>query len=142
MTVNHTEAFRGGSGHPIVFWPGWIDNTARRSPQTDVQPLPVQPVHFQAWPANQVQLSNGWQQTNYGKRMSYDDYLRLLSSSNSGPGAPKPLPGQGQQPQGGAIPSRVQLQNAIALNTPADNGNLGTGILGPGVNLSGRRYYG
>lgn len=137
-----SDAFVAGKGHPIVFWPGWINNSARYSVNPDIYPLPVQPVHHQTWPATQVQLSNGWQQTNYGKRMSYDDYLRLLYSSTSSPRAPVPMPGQKLQPQGNALPSRLQLQNAIGASTPQDNGQLGTGILGPGVNLNGRRYYG
>lgn len=141
MTEAHAESFASGSGHPIVFWPGYGINPARVN-GADLSPLPVQPVHFQRWTAMQYQLSNGWQQTNYGRKASYDDYLRLLQSSATGPYAPKPLPGQGLQPQGGAVPSRIQLQNQVAANLPTDNGNLGTGLLGPGVNLNGRRYYG
>lgn len=143
MSIN--GEYNGGNvGHPIVYWPGWEMNPARYSDQTDIMPLPIQPQHGRAWQMLQPQLSNGWQDTNYGKRMAYDDYLRLLSSSNSGPGNPPPLPGQGQQPMGSPMPSRIQQQQMISINTPdlatAQTG--GTGMLAPGVNLSGRRYYG
>lgn len=139
-----TGEYSGESrGHPVVYWPGWVTNEARYSTQPDIQPLPVSPIHFQTFPFIQIQLSNGWQQTNYGKKAAYDDYLRMLYSSNSSPGAPPPMPGQRLQAQGQPIPSRVQLQNQIAKNAPSDTGGqLGTGILAPGVDLSARRFYG
>jgi len=129
-------------GNPVVKWPGWVDNDARYSVQTDINPMPIVPVHFQNWPDMQYQLSNGWQFTNYGQRMPYDDYLRLLYSSMSTPGAPAPMPGEGLQPQQKSMASQKQIQNAIvaAQGSPASPG--GTGIIAPGVNLSNRRFYG
>lgn len=141
---SNTEYSPGPAGHPIVYWPGWITNPARYSDQPDIMPLPIVPVRHQTWTFYQPQLSNGWQQTNYGLRMSYDDYLRLLSSSASGPGYPPPMPGQGLQPQGSAMPSQLQQQQMISANAPllANNQQGGTGVLAPGVNLAGRTYYG
>jgi len=104
------------NGRPIVYWPGWVMNDARFSSQTDINPLPIVPVHFQNWPEMQYQLSNGWQYTNYGERMAYDDYLRMLYSSNSSPGAPAPLPGEGTQPQQVAQVSQKTIQNTILVN--------------------------
>jgi hypothetical protein len=129
-------------GHPIVYWPGWQNNDARYSVQTDIMPLPISPVHFQNWPEMQFQLSNGWQYTNYGLRMPYDDYLRLLYSSTSSPGAPRPLPGQGYQPFAVGNPSDSQVQNQVFAPAAPSDYKGGVGILAPGVSLSGRTYYG
>ena len=109
-------------GHPLVNWPGWVDNDARYSVQPDIMPLPISPVHFQQWPGMQYQLSNGWQYTNYGQKMPYDDYLRMLSSSNSSPNNSRPrvLPGEGAQPTAfgpeGSLVSQKTIQNTILIN--------------------------
>lgn len=131
-------------GRPIVYWPGWQQFPARASPQTDVNPLPIMPQHYRIWTFMQPQLSNGWQETNYGKRAPYDYYLRMLASSTSSPGNPRPMLGQGQSPTGQAIPSAVQLQRSISANAPPTTQNQtgGSGILAPGVNLNGRTFYG
>jgi hypothetical protein len=53
----------------------------------------------------QIQLLNGWETTNYGKKMTYDDYLRLLSTKNS-QGPVTQLPGG--MPKIGPSPANVQ----------------------------------
>jgi hypothetical protein len=143
--MEHCEYTGGGAGHPLVVFPGWVDNDARYSPQTDIMPLKIAPVHFTDWTGRQLQLSNGWQGTNYGKRDSRDFYLNQNFSSSSGPGKPKPYAqyGNRQQPTGFSPPSQMQIQGAV-FNPAAPDPNLsgGTGVLGPGVNLQNRRYYG
>lgn len=134
--------YHGGAkiGNPVYDWPGWQDNDARYSVQTDINPIPIVPVHFQQWPGMQPQLSNGWQNTNYGKRDSYDDYLRLLYSTTSYPKPPKPMPYTAGSPTTVANPSQLQQQSLMPNQV-----NLGgTGVLAPGVaaGLSQRRYYG
>lgn len=149
MTTANSDALQGNVGRPLVFWPGWTQFASRLSPQTDVNPLPIEITRAPIWEFVQPQLSNGWQQTNYGLRASYDDYLRMITASNSGPNyphgrPPTPLPGQGLAPTGYPSPSDIQLANGISRNAPPTTTNLngGTGLLAPGVNLSGRGYYG
>lgn len=98
--ATNSDYVGGGVGHPLVIWPGWVDNDARYSVQPDINPLPISPVHFQQWPGMQFQLSNGWQFTNYGQKTPYDDYRRMLTSSLSNPNnvRPKVIPGEGRQP--------------------------------------------
>jgi hypothetical protein len=127
------------TGHPITYWPGWQNNDARFSVQTDINPLPITPVHFQNWPEMNFQLSNGWQYTNYGQRMPYDDYLRMLFSSTSSPGAPAPMRGQGQQPTANGLVSQKTLQNTmLAPQTSTGSGGAGT-LNAP---LGRRTFYG
>jgi hypothetical protein len=129
----------GCAGHPATIWPGWQNNDARYSLQPDINPAPITPVHFQNWPGVQYQLSNGWQYTNYGQRMPYDDYLRMLYSSTSSPGAPAPMRGQGQQPTANGLVSQKTLQNTIFVNRePQNSGGAGTlnAPIGP------RTFYG
>lgn len=114
-------------GHPIVYWPGWVDNDARYSVQTDINPIPISPVHFQQWPGMQYQLSNGWQETNYGKRASYDSYRRMLTSSLSNPNnvRPRVIPGEGRQPTGygpgNSLVSQKTLQNTVLTNNESSD---------------------
>jgi hypothetical protein len=142
----NSEASGEGAGHPIVNWPGWVTNDARYSSQPDIMPLPIAPVHFVSWPFRQIQLLNGWELTNFGKRQSYDYYLNQLQSSASNPMSnPKPssLKGNRQQPTAYAPPSQLQIQNGVFTpvgNQPQSGG--GTGVLAPGVSLEGRRFYG
>lgn len=70
-----------GPGHPLAIFPGYGVNPARDN-ATDLEPIPITPVKHQNWPEMQIQLSNGWGLLNFGRKMSYDDYLRLLTSSN------------------------------------------------------------
>lgn len=132
--------FHGTSklGHPLIVWPGWQNNDARYSVQPDIIPVPIEPVHFQQWTGMQYQLSNGWQFTNYGKRAPYDLYRRMLYSSISAPGAPRPLPGEGRQPTGfanSALVSQKTIQNTVLVNneSPSPSGF---------SNVGRRTYYG
>lgn len=70
-----------GPGHPLVVFPGYGVNQARNN-GADLEPVPITPVKHQNWPEMQIQLMNGWELTNFGRKISYDDYLRLLTSSN------------------------------------------------------------
>lgn len=69
------------TGHALTVFTGYGVNQARNN-GADLEPVPITPVKHQNWPEMQIQLSNGWALTNFGKKMSYDDYLRLLTSSN------------------------------------------------------------
>lgn len=141
MPAENAE-YTGGAkvGHPIVHWPGWVDNDARYSVQTDINPIPISPVHFQQWPGMQFQLSNGWQFTNYGQKASYDSYRRMLTSSLSNPNNVRPsvIPGEGRQPTGynnSALVSQKTIQATVfANNEPANP----TGFSRVGV----RTFYG
>jgi hypothetical protein len=134
-----------GAGHPANIFTGYVNNDARASEQIDINPVPVVPVHFQGWPGIQVQLLNGWELTNYGKiAVPYNNYLQKAGGgTGTYPKAPKPLPGQGLQPQGNSPPSQVQLNNSMSLNAN-QQGTGATGNLAPGVQsaLTARRYYG
>lgn len=140
MLVENGEYLNGRSvGHPITRWPGWVDNDARYSVQTDIIPIPVSPVHFQQWPGMQYQLSNGWQYTNYGQRAPYDTYRRMLYSSTSSPRAPAPMPGEGLQPFQKSMVSQKTIQNTVLVNREPDNSG-GAGVLN--APLGRRTYYG
>lgn len=132
--------FRGQAhkGHQVWTFPGYGVNPARGN-GADLEPIPITPVHGQNWPGMQVQLSNGWQSTNYGKKLSYDDYLRMLSTSTSEAGNTQVLPGGG--PKKGTSPANYQdwLQNGPG-NQPSVVG--GPGSVAPGVDISGRGFYG
>ncbi len=134
-----------GHGHPGNIFNGYVNNDARYSGQTDVNPVPITPVHYQGWPGVQVQLSNGWQMTNYGLIVTpYNSYLHKAGGGSATyPKANKPLPGQGQQPQGNKPPSQIQLNNMMTGMTN-QQGVGATGGLAPGVQaaLTARRYYG
>lgn len=78
---HHPPDAYSGNGHPLYVFPGYGVNQARNN-GADIEPIPITPVKHQNWPEMQIQLSNGWALTNYGHKMSYDDYLRLLTSSN------------------------------------------------------------
>lgn len=77
----HSPDVYSGPGHPLTVFPGYGVNPARNN-GADVEPIPITPVKHQNWPEMQIQLKNGWADTNFGHKMSYDDYLRLLTSSN------------------------------------------------------------
>lgn len=70
-----------GPGHRMYVFPGYGVNQARNN-GADLEPIPITPVKYQNWPEMQIQLANGWGTLNFGHKMSYDDYLRLLTSSN------------------------------------------------------------
>jgi hypothetical protein len=69
-------------GHPIVVFPGYGVNPARMN-AADLEPIPITPVRWQNWPEMQIQLLNGWMLTNWGRKISYDDYLKQLTSSEN-----------------------------------------------------------
>lgn len=70
-----------GPGHPLYPFPGYGTNQARNN-GADLEPIPITPVRNQNWPEMQIQLYSGWDTLSFGKKMGYDDYLRLLTSSN------------------------------------------------------------
>ena len=70
-----------GTGHPLYVFPGYGVNQTRNN-GADLEPIPITPVKYQNWPEMQIQLDNIVGKLNFGKKMAYDDYLRLLTSSN------------------------------------------------------------
>jgi hypothetical protein len=134
-----------GHGVPVgtIAVPFYSPNPARNN-GADLEPVPITPVRGQNWPGLQIQLKNGWGQTSFGHKLSYDDYLRLLTDSASknrkyliphpagiGPNALKP----------GPAPANVNqlIQNSAGSQPTAPGG---PGMIASGVNLSGRTYYG
>jgi hypothetical protein len=137
----------GCTGHPIpvgtVAAPFYGVNAARLN-GSDIEPIPITPVRGQNWPEMQIQLNNGWGTLSFGKKLSYDDYLRLITDSATknrnflipnpsglGPAAQRPGPAPGNV---------QQLINNGAGKQPNTPG--GPGFLAGNVNLSGRTYYG
>jgi len=114
--------------HMVVF-PGYGVNPARAN-GADIEPLPINPVHGQSWPGMQVQLSNGWMRTCYGRRLSYDDYLRLLRAENGIAGV-RTLPGQGLQRIQGPGPAQISTSFIVPSATVSG----GVGQLADGVVL-------
>ncbi|HEX4201192.1 MAG TPA: hypothetical protein VHY59_06715 [Chthoniobacterales bacterium] len=78
---HHPPDSYSGPGHPLYVFPGYGVNQARNN-GTDLEPIPITPVKHQNWPEMQVQLDNIVGRLNFGRKMGYDDYLRLLTSSN------------------------------------------------------------
>jgi hypothetical protein len=70
----------GCPGHPLYVFPGYGVNQARNN-GADLEPIPITPVKHQNWPEMQIQLNNGWMMLNWGKKLPYDTYLKLLASS-------------------------------------------------------------
>lgn len=145
FAAEYTGAQDNG-GHPIpaqtVAYPFYIVNPARNNGQ-DIEPIPITPVRGQNWPEMQIQLNNGWSHTNYGKRISYDDYLRMLTDSSTKSRhnlLPSPS-GIGQANKPGPAPGNVQSMidttSGAQPNTPG-----GPGFMAAGLNLTGRHYYG
>lgn len=128
-------------GNPVVIWPGWGVNDARNN-GADINPLPVQVLHYGNWTATQVQLKNGLELSNFGRREDYQDFRKLLysSSSSTSKGPRQVLPGF--KPSGAVQPSNVQLAQMISNGAPNQSGLGGTGEIAPGVDLSNRRFYG
>lgn len=77
---NIAEDTVANPGHPLYVFPGYGVNPARMN-AADLEPIPITPVKWQNWPAMQIQLFNGWMTTNWGRKISYDDYLKQLASS-------------------------------------------------------------
>ena len=129
-------------GNTVAFFAGYGVNPARNNGE-DVEPIPITPVRGQNWPEMQVQLRNGWETTCMGKKLSYDDYLRMLTASSEKSRTyliPSPS-GLGQANRPGPAPSNVQqLIDQSSGAQPTSPG--GPGFLAGNVNLGGRRYYG
>jgi hypothetical protein len=135
------------TGHDVpvqpVSGPFYGVNSARYN-GADIEPIPITPVRGQNWPGMQIQLRNGWGTTSFGKKLSYDDYLRLLTDSatkNRSYLLPNPsgLGPSAQRPG----PAASNVQSMISNTTGAQPTSPGgPGFLAPGVNLTGRRYYG
>lgn len=130
-------------GHSVPVFPGYGVNPARAN-GADIEPIPITPVRGQNWPEMQIQLRNGWETTSMGKKMAYDDYLRLLTDSSTknrhylipkpsglGPAAGRPGPAPGN------VQSMINQGPGAQPSAPG-----GPGFLASGVNLGGRRYYG
>lgn len=128
----------GNKGHGIPVFNGYGVNPARNN-GADLEPIPVTPVRKQNWPEMQVQLRNGWESTNMGKRITYDDYLRLLSKSE--PDKTYLIPSGSGNIRTGPAPSNVQsMIQTTSGSQPKSPG--GPGFLAGDVSLAGRRYYG
>ena len=133
-------------GHPVpvqtVARPFYGVNPARMN-GSDIEPIPITPVRGQNWPEMQIQLRQGWELTNYGKKMTYDDYLRLLQEAHSN----RAHAGSGQFANAGPNvrqgPSPYNVQSMIDTTSGAQpNSPGGPGFLANSVDLRGRSYYG
>jgi hypothetical protein len=132
-----------GTGHLNYVFPGYGVNPARNN-GADIEPIPITPVRKQNWPEMQIQLKNGWGALSFGRKLSYDDYLRLLTDSatkNRSYLIPQPS-STGRTPvKGGPAPGNVNSMIAMTSgNQPSTPG--GPGFVAGNVNLSGRTYYG
>lgn len=131
-------AEQGPHGHTIPQFVGYGVNPARNN-GADLEPIPITPVRKQNWPEMQVQLLNGWQLTNMGKRITYDDYLRMLSKSE--PNKQYLIPSKSGNVRTGPAPANVQsMIDTTSGSQPNSPG--GPGFMAADLNLSGRRYYG
>lgn len=134
-------------GHPVpvgtIAVPFYGTNGARNN-GADLEPIPITPVRGQNWPEMQIQLKNGWGQTSFGHKLSYDDYLRLLTDSatkNRKYLIPQPSSAGRAGNTPGPAPANVnQMIVNFAGAQPSAPG--GPGLIASGVNLSGRTYYG
>jgi hypothetical protein len=140
--ISQRSEFTGAmypGGHEIPVFAGYIPNPARNN-GADIEPIPITPVRKQNWPEMQIQLNQGWQSTNYGKKMSYDTYLRLLTDS-ANKGRNYLLPSRGGNLHRSAAPGNVQsMVDTTAGSQPTTPG--GPGFIASGVDLSGRNFYG
>lgn len=144
---DYTGAEYCDAGHPVstgnVASSFYGVNPARYN-GADIEPVPITPVRGQNWPEMQIQLRNGWGTLSFGRKLSYDDYLRLLTDSatkNRHYLIPKPAGiGPNALTPG---PSPYNVQSYIAQtsgNQPQSPG--GPGFLAHNVDLTGRNYYG
>jgi len=140
-----SEYCDAGHSIPVGTWsvPFYTPNPARNNGQ-DIEPVPITPVRQQNWPEMQIQLKNGWGSTSFGKKLAYDDYLRMLTDSATrtrrylipnpagiGPNAVNP----------GPSPANVNqyIQNTAGSQPTAPGG---PGFIASGVKLNGIAYYG
>jgi hypothetical protein len=129
-------------GNTVAFFAGYGVNPARSNGE-DLEPIPITPVRGQNWPGMQIQLRNGWETTCYGKKLAYDDYLRMLTDSST-KGRSYLIPrgsGIGQANRAGPAPANVQsmidTSSGAQPNSPG-----GPGFVASGVDLGKRRNYG
>lgn len=132
---------KGAIGNPVVPWPGYGVNPARNN-GTDIEPLQIVPLRYGNFAAYQTQLFNGLQLSNFGVRTSYQGYLSKIysSGSSSSKGQRQTLPSV--HPAALIQPSQVELAQMITAGAPNETNTGGTGQIAPGVNLSGRGFYG
>jgi len=143
---DYTGAMYCDSGHGVstgtIAQPFYGVNGARNN-GSDVEPVPITPVRAQNWPEMQIQLKNGWGSLSFGKKLSYDDYLRLMTDSatkNRTYLIPKPAGIGPSALRPGPAPSNVnQLIQNSAGQQPQSPG--GPGMIASGVNFAGRREY-
>ena len=130
-----------GVGNPVVVWPGWVTNQARNN-GADVNPLQIVPLHYGNFTATQIQLFNGLQLYDWGLKNSYQGYLSKLYSSASmnTKGQKQTLPAV--HPSALSQPSQIELAQMVTAGAPNETNTGGTGQLAPGINLTGRRFYG
>jgi hypothetical protein len=139
--------YAGNPGHPVLTFPVsgpfYGVNPARYN-GADIEPVPITPVRGQNWPEMQIQLKNGWGSLSFGKKLTYDDYLRLLTDSatkNRSYLIPSPSSIGNAQVKGGPAPGNVNAMIAASSGSqPSTPG--GPGFVAQSVNLSGRTYYG
>lgn len=130
-----------GIGRQIPIFVGYGVNPARNN-GADIEPIPITPVRGQNWPEMQIQLNNGWSKTNYGKRISYDQYLRLLTDSST-KSRRYLIPSRSGNVQFGGGPAPANVQSMVNTTSGAQpNSPGGPGFIASGVDLSGRRSYG
>jgi hypothetical protein len=135
--------YSDNTGHELYVFKGYGVNEARYN-GADVEPIPITPVHGQNWPGMQLQLKNGWGALSFGRKLSYDDYLRLLTDSATknrnyliphpagiGPAAVNPGPAPGN------VNAMIAASSGAQPSTPG-----GPGFVAANVNLSRRGYYG
>lgn len=134
-------------GHPVpvgtIAVPFYSPNPARNN-GADLEPIPITPVRGQNWPGMQIQLKTGWGGLSFGRKLSYDDYLRLLTDSatkNRHYLIPQPSSAGRAGHVPGPAPANVnQMIMNSAGSQPSAPG--GPGMIASGVNLSGRTYFG
>jgi hypothetical protein len=141
MSADRSDYHPSQVGHPVVIWEGWGTNPARNN-GADIYTMPIQPQHYSNFTATQTQLFNGLQLSNFGRRDSYDNYLRAIQSSavNAGSKNQKQL-FPGFQPAGTPQASAKQLNQMIQDGAPKATGDGGVGIFAQGVSFV-RSYYG
>jgi hypothetical protein len=78
---NAPDPYSTNGAHDLWIFQGYGVNPARNN-GADLEPIPITPVKHQNWPEMQIQLDNIVGRLNFGKKMAYDDYLRLLTTSS------------------------------------------------------------
>lgn len=145
--ADYTGSQYEGSGHPVstgtVSHPFYGTNAARYN-GADLEPVPITPVRQQNWPEMQIQLKNGWGALSFGKKLSYDDYLRMMTDSATKTRSyliPQPSSaGRAGNTPGPAPGNVTQMIQATSGGQPNNPG--APGMIAANVNLTGRRYYG